>query len=146
MNLRKAREPFVGREDEMRKLVSALEDAVAGNGRIATISGEPGIGKTRCAEELSAEARERGSTTLCAMVLAMFGAGLLDCSYHATGAQLRKRASFDFQCPEAELELRDIDYETVGVTGCGQQATYVEDCEGTACKWVLNTDSRAAPQ
>lgn len=57
-------EPFIGREEEMRKLVSALEDAGAGNGRIITISGEPGIGKTRCAEELAATATERGFTVL----------------------------------------------------------------------------------
>jgi DNA-binding NarL/FixJ family response regulator len=57
-------EPFIGREEEMRKLVSALEDAEAGHGRIITISGEPGIGKTRCAEELAATAMERGFTVL----------------------------------------------------------------------------------
>ena len=58
------KEPFIGREEEMQTLLSALEDAEAGNGHIVTISGEPGIGKTRCAEELVLQARERGFTVL----------------------------------------------------------------------------------
>ena len=52
-------EPFVGREEEMRSLLAALEGVAKGSGRIVTLSGEPGIGKTRCAEELSVTALER---------------------------------------------------------------------------------------
>ncbi|MGH7822612.1 MAG: ATP-binding protein, partial [Candidatus Binatia bacterium] len=43
---------------------SGLEEAFAGSGRLFLIEGEPGIGKTRLAEELSAEARERGALVL----------------------------------------------------------------------------------
>ena len=44
---------FVGRQREMGELVSALDDALAGNGRLVMLVGEPGIGKTRTAEELA---------------------------------------------------------------------------------------------
>ncbi len=39
-------EIFVGREVALRKLAEALSAAAAGRGRVVTVSGEPGIGKT----------------------------------------------------------------------------------------------------
>ena len=42
---------FVGRRREMGELVAALDDAASGNGRLVMPVGEPGIGKTRTAEE-----------------------------------------------------------------------------------------------
>jgi DNA-binding CsgD family transcriptional regulator len=57
-------EPFVGRDDEMRSLIANLDEVAEGTGRIVTLSGEPGIGKTRCAEELSIAALERNMTVL----------------------------------------------------------------------------------
>jgi tetratricopeptide (TPR) repeat protein len=51
---------FVGRERELAELRAGLEDAAAGRGRMFLISGEPGIGKTRLANELAMMARERG--------------------------------------------------------------------------------------
>jgi YVTN family beta-propeller protein len=55
---------FVGRERELAALTAGLDDAFAGHGRLFLISGEPGIGKTRLAEELAACARERGADVL----------------------------------------------------------------------------------
>ncbi len=52
---------FVGREPELRVLRSMLEDADGGRGGIAVIGGDPGIGKTRLAEEFAAYARLRGA-------------------------------------------------------------------------------------
>ena len=40
---------------------AALDQALTANGRVVLISGEPGIGKTRLAEELAAHAAERGA-------------------------------------------------------------------------------------
>ena len=51
---------FVGRGREIAELSSGLDDAIAGRGRLFLISGEPGIGKTRIAEELAADAASRG--------------------------------------------------------------------------------------
>jgi predicted ATPase len=55
---------FVGRGRELAELVAGLEDAFAGRGRLFLLSGEPGIGKTRLAEELMEHARARGARVL----------------------------------------------------------------------------------
>ncbi len=52
---------FVGRQRERVELRGALEDAIAGRGRLLLLAGEPGIGKTRLADELTAEAAARGA-------------------------------------------------------------------------------------
>jgi DNA-binding SARP family transcriptional activator len=56
-----ARAGFVGRERELATLVGALDDALAGRGRLALVAGEPGIGKSRLADELGHRARQRGA-------------------------------------------------------------------------------------
>jgi predicted ATPase len=52
--------PFVGRGTELAVLRVALEDACSGHGSVVLLTGEAGIGKTRLAEKLAAEASERG--------------------------------------------------------------------------------------
>src|SRR3990172_9106344 len=54
------RTPFVGREEERAELRRLMEQAIAGRGSIVLIRGEPGVGKTRLAQELVLEARARG--------------------------------------------------------------------------------------
>jgi predicted ATPase len=58
------RGPFVGREPELRRLRSALDAAAAGQGGLALVTGEPGIGKTRLVQELAAYARQQGTWVL----------------------------------------------------------------------------------
>jgi predicted ATPase len=55
---------FVGRQREMGDLKAALEDALSGRGRLLTLVGEPGIGKTRTAQELATYAGLRGAQVL----------------------------------------------------------------------------------
>jgi eukaryotic-like serine/threonine-protein kinase len=55
---------LVGRDGELAELVRGLDDALAGRGRLFLLGGEPGIGKSRLAEELSAQARLRGARVL----------------------------------------------------------------------------------
>ena len=55
---------FVGRRLEMAELNACLDDAMAGRGRLVMLAGEPGIGKTRIAEELVALAEQRGAQVL----------------------------------------------------------------------------------
>jgi eukaryotic-like serine/threonine-protein kinase len=55
---------FVGREREMERLLAGLEDSLAGRGKLLMLVGEPGIGKTRTAQELVTYARLRGARVL----------------------------------------------------------------------------------
>jgi predicted ATPase/class 3 adenylate cyclase len=52
---------FVGRERELEEMRGALEDVLAERGRLLLLVGEPGIGKTRTAEELATYAKVRGA-------------------------------------------------------------------------------------
>ena len=54
---------LVGREDELRRLRRALDEATAGVGRLVLISGEAGVGKTRLALEALGEAERLGALT-----------------------------------------------------------------------------------
>src|SRR5262249_56867474 len=51
---------FVGREAELVRLVRALDRAIAHDGRLVLLVGEPGIGKTRIARELAFRATALG--------------------------------------------------------------------------------------
>jgi predicted ATPase len=68
LDLAAAAEPpqsaFVGREPELAELLAGLDDAFAGHGRLYLLVGEPGIGKSRLAEELIAHARARDARVL----------------------------------------------------------------------------------
>jgi class 3 adenylate cyclase/tetratricopeptide (TPR) repeat protein len=55
------RTPFVGREAERAELRRCLDQVTRGQGALVMIGGEPGVGKTRLAEELLLEARQRGN-------------------------------------------------------------------------------------
>ncbi len=56
--------PFVGRQQERKQLEIALEDALDRRGRIVMLVGEPGIGKTRTAQELMAYSVPKGYQNL----------------------------------------------------------------------------------
>ena len=55
---------FVGRDDELGRLVAAWTDASAGTTRIVLVSGEPGAGKSRLLDEAAAVARADGALVL----------------------------------------------------------------------------------
>ena len=55
---------FVGRQAEMERLRGLADGAFGGEGRLALISGNPGVGKTRLAQELTTYARMRGAEVL----------------------------------------------------------------------------------
>jgi adenylate cyclase len=59
-----ARGTFVGRGAEKIAALQAVNDTLAGKGRLLLFAGEPGVGKTRLAEEILAAARARGCLTL----------------------------------------------------------------------------------
>jgi tetratricopeptide (TPR) repeat protein/transcriptional regulator with XRE-family HTH domain len=51
---------MVGRETELHRLLAPLDAVAGGHGRMALIAGEPGVGKTRLAQEVTMEAGKRG--------------------------------------------------------------------------------------
>jgi DNA-binding SARP family transcriptional activator/RecA/RadA recombinase len=55
-----AADELVGRDDQLAALEGVLADARGGRGRVALVAGEPGIGKTRLAEEAARRAAAAG--------------------------------------------------------------------------------------
>ncbi|NQW18023.1 MAG: AAA family ATPase [Chloroflexi bacterium] len=51
---------YVGRETELDRVSDLLESAMGAGGGVAMLTGEPGIGKTRTAQEVSERARQLG--------------------------------------------------------------------------------------
>ena len=51
----------MGRQREIGELKAALSDAISGRGRLVMLVGEPGIGKTRTAQELASHAESCGA-------------------------------------------------------------------------------------
>ena len=58
------RTALVGRESELAQARQLLDQTVAGHGTVLLLGGEPGVGKTRLAEEVLAEGRQRGCLAL----------------------------------------------------------------------------------
>jgi DNA-binding SARP family transcriptional activator len=56
-----SREPVVGRADQLAELRSGVDAAFGGRGVVFMIGGEAGVGKSRLADELAREARDRGA-------------------------------------------------------------------------------------
>jgi DNA-binding CsgD family transcriptional regulator/RecA/RadA recombinase len=61
---RVGRGPLVGRGRELAEAAVDLRHALAGEGRVLLISGEPGVGKTRLAREIMAQMQAAGGTAL----------------------------------------------------------------------------------
>ena len=55
--------PLIGRDDEIGSVTGLLTDVIVGRGRIVTVSGPPGIGKSRIGRELADRAEARGVKT-----------------------------------------------------------------------------------
>lgn len=62
--LRESQVGFVGRIDEREVLETAWKEAAAGSRRVALVSGEPGVGKTRLVTELAQLAHDEGAIVL----------------------------------------------------------------------------------
>lgn len=95
--------PFVGRQDELSRLLSLFEEAVEANAaRLVTIIGSPGLGKTRLARELAAHLSDR----------AVVREARCDPAGTATFAPVAETIRASAQIPEA-AEAHDI-IEAIG--------------------------------
>ena len=66
--------PFVGRDAERASLRRLVDDALAGEGRLGLVTGEPGVGKSRLVAEIGEEAQARGMRLLTGHCVEMSGA------------------------------------------------------------------------
>ena len=64
MHRARNRTPFVGRDQERSELRRLVDGLAEGKGSLALIGGEPGVGKTRLAEEIAQEAKKEGHRIL----------------------------------------------------------------------------------
>src|ERR1700682_4316124 len=78
--------PFVGREDELRSLMNALARALEGEGQVALISGEAGIGKSRLVQRF----REQIAGTPHTWVAAGAGAFFQNTPFYPVTEMLRQ--------------------------------------------------------
>jgi hypothetical protein len=57
---------------------------------------------------------------------------------------LLSRATYEMHCPKPQLTVQQLTPNTLGVSGCGAQGTYVWSCPHSqeffsqSCSWVLN--------
>ena len=66
--------PFVERDTERASLRRLVDDALAGEGRLGLVAGEPGVGKSRLVAEIGEEAQARGMRMLTGHCVEMSGA------------------------------------------------------------------------
>jgi hypothetical protein len=72
--------------------------------------------------------------TLACLVLGLSGCG-------ASMPQLRKTAAQDLGCPVSEVDIANVDSDTMYANCFGAEATYSEICEeGKGCKWVRDEE------
>src|SRR6266508_2626026 len=103
-----ARGIFVGREPELEELRAGLDAAVAGRGRLFLLAGEPGIGKSRLADEVIRQARERRACVLVGRCWEAggpppTGRGCSRCACTSSRASRRLYASSSRQLPPMSL-------------------------------------------
>src|ERR1700730_6807342 len=104
--------PFVGREDELRLLMNRWERALDGEGQVALIIGEPGIGKSRLVQRF----HEQIAGTPHTWVEAAAGAFLQNTPFYAVTEMLRKLlARRGDEAAEAQLPQLETRLELAGL-------------------------------
>ncbi|MFN0154386.1 MAG: tetratricopeptide repeat protein, partial [Gaiella sp.] len=92
--------PFVGREPELDRLLSAFTNARQGQGALVIVTGEPGLGKTRLLGELRAHVPSgRSVRAQCTQIQA-------NQPYVTVGQIIRRALQLGPHAPEGEVERR----------------------------------------
>ncbi|MDH5672589.1 MAG: AAA family ATPase [Myxococcales bacterium] len=102
------REPLVGREELMQRLGNRLDEARAGSGRLLLLTGEAGIGKTRCAEELAQVAAEHGMCVATGRCVEASGAPVFWPFVQALRAIGQQQARLAERCRELLTSLQAV--------------------------------------
>jgi DNA-binding winged helix-turn-helix (wHTH) protein/tetratricopeptide (TPR) repeat protein len=141
--------PFVGRTEPMARLVTALGGARAGLGRFCLVTGEAGIGKSRCVAELSSVAHGLGvqmSTGRClegAQVVTFWPWLRILHDVLASAHALRADIESELRALLEEIDPRSgssVDRAiTEGDLGYGKRLWLVEGLSRTLIHWATKT-------
>ncbi len=106
--------PFVGRSDEMRRLVAVLDDAITARAaRMVTVVGDPGVGKSRLAAEfIAARSDARVVEARCDIEGTVALAPLIE-----TLRDHDLKSDVPADIPERDRLLRDLNGLATGVAG-----------------------------
>jgi class 3 adenylate cyclase/tetratricopeptide (TPR) repeat protein len=103
---------FVGREDELRLLMNRWERALDGEGQVALISGEPGIGKSRLVQRF----HEQIAGTPHTWIEAVAGAFFQNTPFYAVTEMLRELLAWRGDEPaDKQLERLEPSLELAGL-------------------------------
>jgi hypothetical protein len=81
-------------------------------------------------------------TAIRSFILLALLVSLAGCAGYATSGELRTRAARDMQCDESQVNVQQVDGQTMSAIGCGQQRDYFQQCDGAPdaypqdCKWI----------
>jgi outer membrane biogenesis lipoprotein LolB len=78
-------------------------------------------------------------------MIVSLGLLLAACGGITSTEQVQLRAANDLRCDAAQVQTTQVDAKTIRANGCGQERTYVEDCQGDSvrCNWRSHGDNTA---
>jgi len=78
-------------------------------------------------------------------MIVSLGLLLAACGGITSTEQVQIRAANDLRCDAAQVQTTQVDDKTIRANGCGQERTYVQECDGyaTHCNWRSHGDNTA---
>jgi eukaryotic-like serine/threonine-protein kinase len=132
-------DPFVGRAEPMERLLGALHGARSGRGRLCLLTGEAGIGKTRCISEFASVARRLKLSVSSGRCLE----GGRTAAFWPWVQVLRDAIGEESLAPELQLEVRSLLAELVPRTDTFEASRALDANSGFGARfWVLEKLSR----
>ncbi len=132
-------DPFVGRSEPMERLLGALHGARSGRGRLCLLTGEAGIGKTRCVSEFASVARRLRLGVASGRCLE----GGRTAAFWPWVQVLRDALGEDLLSPQLKLEVRSLLSELVPRSDVFEMPIDPDASNGFGARfWVLEKLSR----